>query len=417
MVNCYQEVGHMTLGKKIAELRKLHHYSQESLAEQMNVSRQTISKWETDLSVPDIERIIKLSEIFHVSLNELLQINQEKAMNHEELQAIVNQMLIIQNNYEQEVIQRKKQNTHILFIGVVVFIILCFMIGIIFYQLYYTKVQIDLLTNDISYSINDIHDSIQNSIHSEASLLSDFTYEISEVDFQKNRVKISLNVILKSVGKQTQVQFIVVDAKAKQHILKTQYKDGKYEYRGYIPTCHINQLYVHLEDNYQKQSQCIEDFCFNFEDGYYIDFNYTFLPIDVNYDRGYNLTVVTLKQKKKDYAEDIQYLRNQKQIDNHEEITIIDNDLYIQKIDYHIFYKDKEIKKGLLVNQFKEKMYQAEIPIDIAHIGNNQLIKVIVDVYDDKGNKYSIYDHSISRTRGMIGMSSIESQNELTLSE
>jgi len=170
------------LGKKIAELRKLHHYSQESLAEQMNVSRQTISKWETDLSVQDIERIIKLSEIFHVSLNELLQINQEKAINHEE-------------------------------------------------------------------------------------------------------------------------------------------------------------------------------------------------------------------------------------------ITIIDNDLYIQKIDYHIFYKDKEIKKGLLVNQFKEKMYQAEIPIDIAHIGNNQLIKVIVDVYDDRGNKYSIYDHSISRTRGMIGMSSIESQNELTLSE
>ncbi len=71
----------------------------------------------------------------------------------------------------------------------------------------------------------------------------------------------------------------------------------------------------------------------------------------------------------------------------------------------------------MLVNQFKEKMYQAEIPIDIAHIGNNQLIKVIVDVYDDRGNKYSIYDHSISRTRGMIGMSSIESQNELTLSE
>ena len=45
------------LGKKIAELRKLHHYSQESLAEQMNISRQTISKWETDLSVQDIERI------------------------------------------------------------------------------------------------------------------------------------------------------------------------------------------------------------------------------------------------------------------------------------------------------------------------------------------------------------------------
>ena len=87
------------LGKKIAELRKLHHYSQESLVEQMNISRQTISKWETDLSVQDIERIIKLSEIFHVSLNELLQINQEKAMNHEEITIIDNDLYIQKIDY------------------------------------------------------------------------------------------------------------------------------------------------------------------------------------------------------------------------------------------------------------------------------------------------------------------------------
>ena len=77
----------------------MHHYSQESLAEQMNVSRQTISKWETDLSVQDIERIIKLSEIFHVSLNELLQINQENAMNHEEITIIDNDLYIQKIDY------------------------------------------------------------------------------------------------------------------------------------------------------------------------------------------------------------------------------------------------------------------------------------------------------------------------------
>ena len=77
----------------------MHHYSQESLAEQMNVSRHTISKWETDLSVQDIERIIKLSEIFHVSLNELLQINQEKAMNHEEITIIDNDLYIQKIDY------------------------------------------------------------------------------------------------------------------------------------------------------------------------------------------------------------------------------------------------------------------------------------------------------------------------------
>ena len=62
----------MRLGQKITELRKKNNLSQEGLAEKMNVSRQAVSKWESDQSIPDIEKIVSLSELFGVTTDYLL---------------------------------------------------------------------------------------------------------------------------------------------------------------------------------------------------------------------------------------------------------------------------------------------------------------------------------------------------------
>lgn len=62
----------MKLGQKIAELRKKSGLSQEALAEKMNVSRQAVSKWESNQSIPDIEKIVDLSELFGVTTDYLL---------------------------------------------------------------------------------------------------------------------------------------------------------------------------------------------------------------------------------------------------------------------------------------------------------------------------------------------------------
>ncbi len=62
----------MTLGEKIANLRKNKKMTQEELAGHLNISGQAISKWENDLSIPDISVLIELSELFNVSLDELL---------------------------------------------------------------------------------------------------------------------------------------------------------------------------------------------------------------------------------------------------------------------------------------------------------------------------------------------------------
>ena len=62
----------MTLGEKIQKLRKQQGLSQEALAEKVTVTRQTISKWELGQSLPDLDFIAQLSEIFNVSSDYLI---------------------------------------------------------------------------------------------------------------------------------------------------------------------------------------------------------------------------------------------------------------------------------------------------------------------------------------------------------
>lgn len=62
----------MTLSEKIYKLRTEQNLSQGDLADRLEVSRQSVSKWETGTSVPDLDKLIKLSEVFHITLDELI---------------------------------------------------------------------------------------------------------------------------------------------------------------------------------------------------------------------------------------------------------------------------------------------------------------------------------------------------------
>lgn len=62
----------MTLGQKIFELRNKQKMSQGDLAEKLNVSRQSISKWETNASVPELDKLIMLSDLFNITMDGLV---------------------------------------------------------------------------------------------------------------------------------------------------------------------------------------------------------------------------------------------------------------------------------------------------------------------------------------------------------
>lgn len=58
-------------------LRKDHGYTQEELAQELNVSRQAVSKWETGTTIPNLEVLLKLSKLYGLTINELIEPNIE----------------------------------------------------------------------------------------------------------------------------------------------------------------------------------------------------------------------------------------------------------------------------------------------------------------------------------------------------
>ena len=74
----------MKFEQKLTNLRKQKSMSQEQLAEQLNVTRQTISKWELGQSKPDMEKLLEISKLFDVSVesltNETINIGKEKVI-------------------------------------------------------------------------------------------------------------------------------------------------------------------------------------------------------------------------------------------------------------------------------------------------------------------------------------------------
>lgn len=60
----------MTFAEKLKNIRKQASMSQEQLAEKLGVSRQAVTKWETDAGIPDIENIMAISALFDISVDE-----------------------------------------------------------------------------------------------------------------------------------------------------------------------------------------------------------------------------------------------------------------------------------------------------------------------------------------------------------
>ena len=67
----------MTLGKKLSNHRKLAGITQQQLAEQLNLSAQAISKWENDMSEPDLTTLKALARLYNTTVDELLDVDGE----------------------------------------------------------------------------------------------------------------------------------------------------------------------------------------------------------------------------------------------------------------------------------------------------------------------------------------------------
>lgn len=82
----------MTLGSKLAKLRKENNYTQEQLADVLGVSRQAISKWESNAAYPETDKLIRMCRLFHCTTDYLL-LNEDEVSMDTEQSDVVHQTL------------------------------------------------------------------------------------------------------------------------------------------------------------------------------------------------------------------------------------------------------------------------------------------------------------------------------------
>lgn len=96
------------LNENIKAQRKAKGLTQEELATKLNVARQTLSKWETGLSVPDAEMLVRIAEVLDVSVNELLGESCTSESNNDSLKILAAKLGILNKQYSRSREQKRK---------------------------------------------------------------------------------------------------------------------------------------------------------------------------------------------------------------------------------------------------------------------------------------------------------------------
>lgn len=117
------------LGNNIKNLRKQKGFTQEELAIRLNVVRQTVSKWEKGYSVPDADILEKISDVFEVTVGDLLGKEVYENRNADDITiqlSRINEQLAIKNNRSKTIFKIIKY----FFIGLVIFSVLIFLLSV-----------------------------------------------------------------------------------------------------------------------------------------------------------------------------------------------------------------------------------------------------------------------------------------------
>lgn len=196
----------MKFDENLRNLRKDKDFSQEYLAEKMNVSRQTISKWENGTAMPDLKKLTELAEFFDTSMDELLGTSAPvyNSVNNDLADNTAEQLSAIKKQFDEYKSKNKKGIT-----------IISILLIISFVALIITNVEYRDLVQNLQGQINDISHNTQiiyRDDNNESSILDDLEYYITAVD-KKNPsvIELSFNYTPKSYVKGTIVSFAITD--------------------------------------------------------------------------------------------------------------------------------------------------------------------------------------------------------------
>jgi transcriptional regulator with XRE-family HTH domain len=354
------------LGEQIKKYRKKEGMSQEELANQLNVSRQTISKYESNISLPDINKIIELSKIFHISLNEFLMIEDEEEMDVKQIQAMIEQLVYSQN-------QQDKKRKNIYIIVAILFIVL-FLTIIGLYS--YFNGQFLNINNSISKIKQNVVYKYDTTETTEYSYLNSLDTKVISINGD-GTYTLNVSTNLKEYDDSTEVTFIIKQGDDKQEVKLERNNDI---YSGDI-TVNIDdideaQVTIKNNDNYQNEIVYNPSSGIDFMEDYssYLKVSYDIEKNDDNFDFKNNSGIIQLSVNLNDDIDGIE----------------IDGQKYkakLSKVKVTAKINDKTI--GEFEKKESKGSETCNVNVSIDSIAVDNILELDITIYDTFGNEYS----------------------------
>ena len=209
----------MTTGQRIAAKRKELELSQEGLGEALGVSRQSIYKWESDTSLPDIDKLVALSRLFHVSVGWLLGVEEEQPAAPSP-EAAPGELSEAQLRMVEEIVDRylaaqpkaKKRRLwpYVLAALAVLYIGLRLMERLDRMDNQYNNLSnsINNIIYSVDHQINTITNRVEEILKSQNDLTADYGTEMTAWDLSRNTVTFSLRAVPKTYVEGMEVVFL-----------------------------------------------------------------------------------------------------------------------------------------------------------------------------------------------------------------
>ena len=208
----------MELYEKLYELRRASGMSQEELAEKLGVSRQAVSKWESGATQPELSKLIELSKLYNVSVDELL------SLEHAKLKQDAAEAPTPSTTAEAALAEKQSfrgfcaQHRKIVFGAAAALAALVAVgahynsrINTLSTQVNDLRGQLYNVQNSLSNQIAGISSNVSDILERESSLISQYSYEVTNVDFKKQECTIAFSLLPKTLDEETLVSIGLID--------------------------------------------------------------------------------------------------------------------------------------------------------------------------------------------------------------
>ena len=207
----------MELYEKLYELRRASGMSQEELAEKLGVSRQAVSKWESGATQPELSKLIELSKLYSVSVDELLSLEHAKPEQdaaESPVQSNAEKAPAEKLSFRDFCIQHKK------IIGGAAVALAALIAVVAHYnnrintlstQVNDLRSQLYNVQNNLSNQIAGISNNVSDILARESSLISQYSYEVKSVNLKKQECTLAFSLLPKTISENTIVNIGVID--------------------------------------------------------------------------------------------------------------------------------------------------------------------------------------------------------------